>query len=352
VSILVTGASGFIGAHVAAQLAAQGAEVRGFCRSEPPPGARVADWLRGDVTDAEAVRRAVSGCDAVVHTAAIYSYARSEGSKMQAVNVEGTRNVCEAAVRAGVRRLLLTSSSATCGPVPGRAATERDSPPSWELSIPYKRTKLEAERLALSFAECGLEVVCVNPTTVVGAEDRRPTPSGKIVRDLVEGRIRAFVKGGGINVVSVEDVAIGHALALAHGRSGERYILGGEDLEMREAFSHVVSTIGRGPPRFGVPWRVPYSVALLSDRLYRLIDREPSLLVLDEVKLARHPLFFSSAKAEAELGYSPASAADALTAAARWFARAGESRSPARASWRTRSAASGSASIRSGGGGA
>ncbi|HWF53617.1 MAG TPA: NAD-dependent epimerase/dehydratase family protein [Solirubrobacteraceae bacterium] len=318
--ILVTGASGFIGAHIAARLAAAGAEVRGFCRSEPPPHANVADWVAGDVTDPAAVALATVGCDAVVHTAALYSYRRSEAARMHAVNVGGTRNVLDAAARAGTRRLVFTSSSATCGPVHGRAATERDAPPAWELQVPYKRTKLAAERLVLRASGDRLEALCVNPTTVVGAQDRAPTPSGKMVSDLVEGRIAAYLLGAGINVVAVDDVAAGHVMALEHGRPGQRYILGGEDLNLREAFGLALAPLGRRPPWLGLPWPLVYAAAVAADRVGRATRREPTLLMLDEVRLSRQPLFFSSAKAATELGYAARPAAEALAAATGWFA--------------------------------
>jgi dihydroflavonol-4-reductase len=350
--VLLTGASGFIGAYVARALSDRGAEVRGLCRSEPPPFARVSRWLQGDVTDARTVAGAVRGCDAVIHCAGLYSYSHRQAAAMAAVNVTGTRHVCEAALGAGVRRVLVTSTSATCGPVPGRRATEHDEPPAWELAVPYKRTKFEAERLALSYAERGLHVVTVNPTTVVGARDLGPTPSGKVVRDLVEGRIRAFVRGSGLNIVGVRDVAAGHLLALKRGRRGERYILGGEDLAMERAWAIAAAAVGRRPPRLGVPWGVPYALALGAERLSAPLGREPSLLVLDEVKLARYPLLFSSDKARRELGYVPEPAAQALTEAARWFAGMQPATPPSRASLRTRLAAFGRASIRSGGGAA
>jgi dihydroflavonol-4-reductase len=319
VRVLLTGASGFIGAHVAAELARRGAEVRAYCRSEPPADAHVDEWVAGDVRDAPAVARALAGCETVVHAAASYGYSRADAPSMEAVNVGGTRNVLDAAAQSGRRRVLLTSSSATCGPVRGRPATELDSPPPWELRVAYKRTKLAAERLALGAARDGLDVVCVNPTTVVGAGDRHPTPSGKMVRDLVQGRIRGYLRSGGINVVAVEDVARGHALALEGGRSGERYILGGEDLALREAFGLVLAAAGREPPRVAVPWPVVYVAALAADRVARRLGKEPQLLVLDEVRLARLPLFFSSEKARAQLGYAAGPAAAALAAAARWF---------------------------------
>ena len=318
--VLLTGASGFIGSQVAAELRRAGAEVRAFCRSEPPPEAGVADWYRGDVQDPDAVRQAARGCEVVVHTAAVYSYKRSDARLMQAVNVEGTCHVLDAAARQGIGRVLCTSSSATCGPVPGRPATEDDGPPDWELRVPYKRTKVEAERLALEAAGPGLEVLCVNPTTVVGPGDRQPTPSGKMIKDVVEGRMVGYLRATGLNVVSVEDVAQGHRLALERGRSGRRYILGSEDLELREAFALVAKSVGHEPPRLAVPWRLAYGGALAAAVAGRAVGREPRLLVLDEVRLARLPLFFSSQLARAELGYAPGPAAEALAAAARWFA--------------------------------
>jgi dihydroflavonol-4-reductase len=238
---------------------------------------------------------------------------------MYETNVLGTRNVIETVSRAGIRRLLVTSSSATCGPVPGRSATERDQPPAWELEVPYKRTKVLGEQLALAASGHGIEVVCVNPTTVVGPSDRQPTPSGKMIRDLVDGGIVGYVRSAGINVVSVEDVARGHALALERGRCGERYILGGENLSLRDAFGLVMRAIGRREPWLAVPWRAVYGAAVIADHCGRVVGRKPRLLVLDEVRLARTPLFFSSAKAIAELGYEPRPAADALSSAARWF---------------------------------
>ena len=318
--ILVTGASGFIGAQVCAHLAYGGATVSAFCRSEPPAEARAADWIVGDVTDEQAVRRAVAECDAVVHTAALYSYARADWRQMEAVNVRGTHNVLAAVARNPKRRLLVTSTSATCGPVVGRPATEHDHPSPWELRIPYKRTKAAAERSALAAAAQGIDVVCVNPTTVLGPGDRHPTPSGKMIRDLVEGRIAGYIAGAGVNVVGVEDVARGHELALMRGRSGERYILGSDDLWLRDAFALALAAVDRKPLRMALPWSAVYGAALVVDAAGRALGHEPQLLVRDEVALARRPLFFSSAKAAAELGYEPRPSREALAAAARWFA--------------------------------
>jgi dihydroflavonol-4-reductase len=316
VRVLVTGASGFVGAHVARRLAEDGAEVRGLSRSEPPEEARVAEHFAADIRDSAALARAVEGCDAVVHVAALYAYGRSDEAAMEAVNVEGTRAVLDAA---GGRRVVVTSSSATCGPVAGRPATEADAPPDWELRVPYKRTKLAAERVALERARAGADVVLVNPTTVVGPGDRRPTPSGKMVRDVATGRIGGYMRGGGINAVAVGDVAAGHALALQRGRAGERYILGGDDLSLQEAFAIVARRAGRRPPRIPVPFPMALAAAHAAALASRITRREPDLLVLDEVRLARLPLWFSSEKAKQELGYDPRPARQALEEATDWF---------------------------------
>jgi dihydroflavonol-4-reductase len=313
VRALVTGASGFIGSHVVAALVAAGAEVRGFDR-------RATDGVEavvGDVLDGAALQRAMQGCDAVFHLAALYSYSRAHARAMQAVNVDGTRAVLDAAARAGVRRVVHTSSCATCGPVRGRAATEADEPPSWELAVPYKRTKLESERLALSAARDGLDVVVVNPTTPVGPGDRGPTPTGKMVADVARGRARAYLRGAALNVAAVEDVAAGHLLAFERGRSGDRYLLGGENLSLREVFAIVARAAGRTPPRVGVSWALAYAAARAGDAALRLAGREPSLLVVDEVRLARLPMTFDDAKARGELGYASRPAKQALESAAR-----------------------------------
>jgi dihydroflavonol-4-reductase len=319
VRALVTGAAGFIGAHVAQALRDTGWEVRGLdragLRGQTPQSDVVAD-----VTDAAAVERAAKGCDAIFHLAALYSYARRDAAAMLRVNVEGTRAVLDAAARVGVKRVVMTSSCATCGPVPGRPATEDDQPPGWELGIAYKRSKIDSEKLALAAARDGLDVVVVNPTTPVGPGDARPTPTGAMVAGVASGRIRAYTATA-INVVDVRDVATGHLLAYQHGRRGERYLLGGEDVSLRDAFAMIARHAGRTPPRVGVPWRVALGAAWAADRGLRLVGREPKLLNLDETRLARLPMTFSCAKAQRELGYAFRSADEAFADAVAWFAR-------------------------------
>jgi dihydroflavonol-4-reductase len=316
---LVTGASGFIGGHVVAALAAGGAQVRAFDR-QPPPSEATPDSVEvvlGDVLDRDAVRRAVEGCDALFHLAALYSYSRGDAATMQAVNVEGTRTVLEAAVRGRVRRIVHTSSCATCGPVRGRQATERDLPSAADLRVPYKRTKLEGERLALAAAREGADLVVVNPTVPVGPGDRRPTPTGKMVADVAAGRARGYLARSALNVVAAEDVAAGHVLAFERGRAGERYLLGGEDMAIRDVFAAIALAAGLSPPRVGIPWVLAYGAARVADAVLRPAGREPKLLLLDEVRAGHLPHRYDDSKARAALGYVSRPGSEALAEATR-----------------------------------
>jgi dihydroflavonol-4-reductase len=287
VKVYVTGASGFVGKHVAGELADQGADVRSD---------------RVDLLDGDGLASAMEGCEAVFHVAALYSY-DAEPRMIECVNVDGTRNVIEACLRARVKRLVHTSTAGTCGPVRGRLATERDRPPEWELAVPYKRTKLAAEQLVLAAARQELDAVVVNPTAPVGAGDRKPTPTGRMVAGVARGAIQGYVTTTGLNVVDVRDVARGHALALERGRRGERYLLGGVNLALRDLFYAIADLAGRPRPRF----RVPYGVAVVAARL--------GLANADEVRLARLPMYFSSDKAQNELGFRPGPVAPALARA-------------------------------------
>jgi dihydroflavonol-4-reductase len=282
VKVYVSGATGFVGGHVARALRERGADVRDE---------------RVDLLDPPALERAVDGCDAVVHVAALYSYAASP-EEIERVNVAGTRNVLDAAARKQVRRVLVTSTAGTCGPVPGRPATEEDEPPRWELTVPYKRTKLAAEVLA---RDAG--AVVVNPTTPIGPGDHKPTPTGRMIAAVATGRIKGFVATTGLNLVDVRDVATGHALALEHGERGERYILGGANLPLEEIFAAIADLADRRRARL----RVPYAVARAAGTL-RMTNRH-------EVKLARLPMYFTWEKARDRLGYTPGPVEPALALA-------------------------------------
>lgn len=314
---LVTGAAGFIGSHVATALAAAGAEVRAFDRRPAPALVAGIEPVVGDLLDPDAVRRALEGCDAVFHLAAVYSFARADAALMQAVNVDGTRALLDAALSGPRRRIVHTSSCATCGPVAGRAANEDDGPPDWELRVPYKRTKLAAERLALRAAGEGADVVVVNPTTPVGSGDLRPTPTGKMVADVAHGRARAYLAGGALNIVAVQDVAAGQLRAFEHGRAGRRYLLGGENVAMRDAFAAIAGAAGRRTPRVAIPWAGAFAAAWIADTALGAVGREPRLLSLDEVRLARLPMTFDDRRARNELGHSSMPATEALAAATR-----------------------------------
>ena len=278
--VFVTGGTGFIRDHVVRVLRERGAEI---------------DDEYVDLLDGPRLEQAMRGCEALVHVAALYSYEPADEAALARVNIEGTRTVLDAAARADVRRIVHTSTCATCGPVAGRQATEADGPPAWELAVPYKRTKLEAEKLALAAG-----AVVVNPTTPVGDGDRRPTPTGAMVAGVARGRFRGYIPTTGVNVVDVRDVAEGHALALERGRPGERYLLGGTDMWLGDLFAHIARLAGRPRPRIRVPYGVARAAAALG-----LVNR-------NEVALARLPMFFSCAKAEAELGDRPGPVEPAL----------------------------------------
>lgn len=278
----VSGATGFVGSHVARELRERGADVRDE---------------RVDLLDAEGLERVVRGCEVVVHVAALYSF-DAPLPDFERVNVEGTRTLLDVAARTGVRRFVHCSTAGTCGPVSGRPATEEDAPPAWELDVPYKRTKLAAELLALE-----ANAVVVNPTTPVGEGDRRPTPTGRMIANVATGRMPGFVATTGLNLVDVRDVARGHALAVEHGEPGERYLLGGVDMPLEEVFTAVARLAGRRRPSL----RVPYPVAEVAGTL-GIVNR-------DEVRLARLPMYFSSAKARSRLGYQPGPVEPALARA-------------------------------------
>lgn len=280
--IYVTGATGFVGGHVARELRERGADVRDE---------------RVDLLDRPGLERAVAGCEAVVHVAALYSY-DAPAKELERVNVEGTRMLLDVAARAGVRRFVHCSTAGTCGPAPGRRATEEDEPPAWELEVPYKRTKLAAEQLALA-----ANAVVVNPTTPVGEGDRKPTPTGRMIAGVARGRLPGYVGTTGLNVVDVRDVARGHALALERGEPGQRYLLGGVDLSLEELFAAVARLAGRRRPRV----RVPYAVAEMA--------AAAGIANRNEVRLARLPMYFSSAKARSTLGYEPGPVEPALARA-------------------------------------
>jgi len=319
VRALVTGASGFIGGAVARALLRRGAHVRVLLRAGTAPnGPALADVeiARGDLRDAQAVSAAVRGCDAIFHVGALYSFT-APLSEARAVNVGGTRNVIEA-VRAEGTRLVYTSSIATIGGMHDGVLPDEQCMPVGSPPGPYKQSKWEAEALVREEAQRGLDTVIVNPTFPVGVGDVRPTPTGCLIRDFLEGRMPAYVDTG-MNVVDVDDVAEGELLAFDRGQRGERYILGHANLTMREFLEELATIAGRKPPRFRMPHFVALGLAH-ADALVtgRLLGRAPRI-PLEGVRTAREIMFASPGRAVRELGLRQTPIREVLAKAVRWF---------------------------------
>lgn len=315
---LVTGATGFVGWHVARMLLDRGRRVRALARD--PARIRELDGIeavRGDLRDSESLARAVEGCGVVFHVAADYRLWTRDPGAMFRSNVEGTRNLLDAAKRAGAERVVYTSTVGCIG-IPAGGIGDENSPVALDdMAGPYKRSKFLAEQAALEFAAGGLDVVAVNPTAPVGDHDSKPTPTGKIIVDFARGAMPGFVDTG-LNVVDVRDVAEGHLLALERGRAGERYILGSENLTLEQIFSKLAKMLGRPAPKLRVPYAVAYAYGAVSTAWAGVTGKEP-LAPLDGVRMAKKKMWVSHEKAARELGYSPGPAEMALKRAVEWF---------------------------------
>ena len=317
---LVTGATGFVGAAVARALLRSGWQVRALVR--PSSNRSNLETLAlepvvGDLTDAASLERALQGCEALFHVAAEYSLWTREPQRLYRNNVEGTRTLLTTATRLSVRRIVYTSSVATLGLREDAPSDEGVVAEEQDMIGHYKRSKFLAEQWVLEAARGGTPVVIVNPSAPVGPGDIKPTPTGRLVLDAVSGRMPAYVDTG-LNIVHVDDVAEGHLLAWQKGRIGERYILGGTDLSLREILTIIARLIGRKPPRVRLPIAAALPIAYVAEAWARLLNTETRVTV-DGVRMARHHMFFSSAKAERELGYHWRSAEAALADAVRWF---------------------------------
>lgn len=314
--VFLTGATGFIGSHVLRALRDAGYSVRALARPgshlTPDVGTEV---VAGDVLRSGELVPLLEGCDALIHVAGAYSFAPRDRSRLRAVNVGGTRGILEAARIAGVRRAVVTSSSSTVGPMRnGRPATEAD----WaadERHSAYHASKIEQERAALA---ARVAPVLVLPTAPVGAGDHRPTPTGAMVLDFLRGRMVGAVDGG-LNLVDVEDVAIAHVRALERGRPRERYLVGGENLDLIEVWRLLAGICDRRAPRL----RVPYSVALAAgwaDELRcRLLANARPVAPLEGARMARHRYFIDDSKARRELLHNPRPVVEALERAVAWY---------------------------------
>ncbi len=315
---LVTGATGFVGWHVARKLLERGERVRVLVRD--PGRLKELDGvepIQGDLRDPESLARAVEGCAVVYHVAADYRLWARDPKEMYRSNVEGTRHVLDAARRSGVERVVYTSTVGCVG-IPNEGIGDEGTPVGIEdMNGPYKRSKFLAEKVALEFAEGGFPVVIVNPTAPVGDHDFKPTPTGKILVDFVRGAMPAFLDTG-LNVVDVRDVAAGHIAACDRGRVGERYILGAENLTLESIFGTLAKAVGRPAPRIRIPYAVAYAAGVVSTAWAGITGKEP-IAPLDGVKMARKKMWVRQDKAERELGYRPGPAAGALERAVEWF---------------------------------
>ncbi len=315
---LITGATGFIGWHIARQLLEKGHRVRALVRE--PARVRELDGIepvRGDLRDPDSLARAAEGCGVAFHAAADYRLWTRDPQQMFLSNVEGTRNLLAAARSAGVERVVYTSTVGCIGLTQNGSGDEATPVGIEDMCGAYKRSKFLAERVAVEFAASGFPVVIVNPTAPVGDHDFKPTPTGKIIVDFLRGAMPGFIDTG-LNVVDVQDVAKGHLSACEHGRPGERYILGSENLTLCQILALLARIAGKSPPKLRIPYAAAYAVAIASTAWANLTGRAP-LAPLDGVRMARTKMWVRQDKAVRELGYAPGPAAAALERAVTWF---------------------------------
>jgi len=323
----VTGASGFIGANLVHELTADGHQVKALLRPNGDlHGLQGVEFERvvGDLGDRARLKQAMDGCEWCFHVAASYHLWLRDYAPMYAANVEGTRNVIEAAADAGCRRIVYTSTVGCIGlpaPFEGRITPSDEATPVFEaqMSNHYKRSKWQAEQIAAQLARCGLPVIIVNPSTPVGPRDVKPTPTGQIIVDFLNHRMPAYLDTG-LNWVHVRDVAIGHILAARSGRIGERYILGNAEgnLTMKQAFAVLQEVSGVAAPRSRIPYRVALIAAHLNEALSR-VTRRPPRAPLAGVRMAKHKMYFNPTKAIRELGLPQTPPQEALADAVKWF---------------------------------
>ncbi|MEP6548508.1 MAG: hopanoid-associated sugar epimerase [Gammaproteobacteria bacterium] len=318
---LVTGATGFVGAAVARALENAGWQVRVLARSgsnRSNLGALAAEVVEGDLAQVRQLERSLEGCDGLFHVAADYRLGVRDAQPLYLTNVEGTRNILGAARTVGVARVVYTSSVATIGiPTDGSPGNEGTAVSLINMIGHYKRSKYLAEEVARNAARAGLSVVIVNPSTPVGPGDIRPTPTGQLVLDAASGRMPAYVDTG-LNIVHVDDVAAGHLMAFERGTSGERYILGGEDMTLQSILNDISRLTGRKPPSIRLPYAAVLPMAYLAEGFARISGRT-GRVTLEGVRMSRKRMFFSSAKAVRELGYRWRPPQQAFEDALRWF---------------------------------
>ncbi len=318
---LVTGASGFIGWHVARVLLERGHRVRALVRVASRVAELDLERVEGDLRDPASLERAVQGCGLVFHVAADYRLWVRRPQEMYESNVEGTRNLIAAAERAGVERLVYTSTVGCIGVPKNGVGDESQTASLDEMSGPYKRSKFLAEQVALEAGGEGFPVVIVNPTAPVGDHDAKPTPTGKIIVDFLNGNLPAYIETG-LNLVDVRDVAEGHVLACERGRTGRRYILGAENLTLGQILAKLAAITGKPAPTTKLPYAVAYAAGVLTTA-WAQVSGKPPLAPLDAVKMARKKMFVSCERARVELGFNPGPVEQALRRAVEWSRTSG-----------------------------
>jgi len=317
---LVTGAAGFLGSHVARQLVARGDDVRVLVRASSSNRA-ISDlsleYVTGDLRDPAALQRAMNGVQRVFHVAADYRLWAKHPQDIYDSNVGGTKNLLAAAARAGVNQLVYTSTVATIAVDRPELPNEFTEARLEEMIGHYKRSKWMAEQEVLNAAKQGLPVIVAMPTTPVGPWDWKPTPTGKIILDFLNGKMPGYVDTG-LNFVGVEECAAGHLLVSEKGKLGERYLLGAENLTLKEVLDTLAKITGLPAPRMKIPHGVALGVAYLGSAMARVIGKEPGIPV-EGVKIARHKMFVDASRARRELGFEPGPVAAALERAVRWY---------------------------------
>jgi len=311
-----------VGSHVAQVLAEQGADLRLLVRSGSDPRNiqnLTADRVVGDLRDPLSIEKAMASCDVVFHVAADYRLWVRDPQQMYLANVDGTRALLEAARKSNVRRVVYTSSVATMGFTSNGRPVDEDFPVSLDNMIGhYKRSKFMAEEVALAAGRGGMDVVVVNPTTPVGERDIKPTPTGRIVVDFLQKKFPAYVDTG-LNLVDVTECARGHVAALEKGRTGERYILGGQNLTLKQILDKLAAITGLPSPKVKLPYAVALAAGVVDEIVTgRILGREPRATI-DAVRMGRKKMFVSCAKAERELGWKTVPVDDALRRAVEWF---------------------------------
>jgi dihydroflavonol-4-reductase len=319
---LVTGATGFLGSAIARELLSDGHKIKLLARSNSDLGnieGLDAEIVRGDLRDRETLKSALKGCSKLYHAAAFYSLWNKDKKLIYDVNVQGTRNILETALNLELERVVYTSTVGCIGLSKDRTPTNEDyAMDPTTLSNDYKLSKFQAEKIALEMHGRGLPIVIVNPSTPIGPRDIKPTPTGKIVLDFLNGKMPAYLDTG-LNLIDVTDCARGHILAEEKGRPGERYILGNRNMSLKEILLALEKITGVKAPSVKMPYWVAYAAGLACETLSNLVTKTPPTIPLAGVKMAKYFMYFDSSKAIRELGLPQNSVENALSQSVKWF---------------------------------